>query len=228
VRTHDSCKHYSHSDHKFEWTTEEWAKYCNDSASKFGYSVETGGIGRAVEPDPWMREDTLGFASQVALFRRRTTSTPQPVRLDHLLNFAATPPVVLRAKHIHDPHPLSPDELALPSDSDQVREAAKEAMVYNRKGTLTFNDLWNHGEISLKCMGDIGALVRAFERTHIDPDTWLVEDEAEGWETKLTWKNFGTSQASVWSNPAILTQVVSSGSCRSRNTTIGCKYVARY
>ncbi|KAF8529859.1 hypothetical protein JB92DRAFT_3194105 [Gautieria morchelliformis] len=197
---------FRHSDHKFEWTAEEWAAYCNDAASKYGYSVDIGGIGGAVEPDPWSREDALGFASQIALFRRITPDAPQPVKLDELRNFAATSQAVLRAKHIHEPHPLSPDELALPPNLAQVREAAKEAIAYNRKGTLTFNDLWKHGEISLKCMGDVGALVRAFERTHIDPDAWLVEDETEGWETKVTWKSFGASQVPVAQPRNLLTK----------------------
>lgn len=183
----------SHSDHKFEWTTEEWTNYCTDSATNFGYSVEIDGIGLAVEPDPWHREDRLGFASHVALFRRLDSCTPRIARPD-LINFAATSQLILRAKHIHEPHPLSYPELALPSNLDEVRNAVKEAMTANRNGTLTFNDLWKYGEISLKCKGDIGALVRAFERTNHDPDTWLVENEAEAWETRVTWKGYGMSE----------------------------------
>lgn len=189
----DFCKDNSHSDHKLEWTTEEWTKYCTDSAANFGYSVEVGGVGIAVEPDPWHREESLGFASQVALFRRLNTCASQTVRLG-LENFAATPQIILRAKHIHEPHPLSLDELASPPNLDEVRSAVKEAMTTIRNGTLTFNDLWKHGEISLKCKGDIGTLVRAFERENHDSDTWIVEDKTEAWETRVTWKSYGKSE----------------------------------
>lgn len=185
-------KNPSHPDHKFEWTTEEWTSFCTESASKFGYTVEISGVGHAIEPDPWNREDNLGYASQTALFRRLNSSAPLPDCLNNI-NTTATPQPVLRARHIHEPHPLSLEELAIPSDLDEVLEAVKEAMTDNFKKTMTFNELWSHGQISLKCKGDVGGLVRAFEASRLDPDTWLMENETEAWETKVTWKKFGMS-----------------------------------
>jgi small RNA 2'-O-methyltransferase len=198
VNKHDFSKITSHSDHKFEWTPEEWTTFFTESASKFGYAVEVGGVGLAVEPDPWNREDNLGYASQVALFRRLDSSAPQAGCLDHV-NFATMPRHVLLARHVHELHPLSLKELALPPNLDQVREAVKEVMSDNSKRTLTFNEIWSHGAISLRCKGDVGALVRAFEVATLDPDTWLVDDETEAWETRVTWKKFGVSNRVVCS-----------------------------
>ncbi|KAK7032263.1 hypothetical protein VNI00_013222 [Paramarasmius palmivorus] len=61
---------FRHDDHKFEWTVEEFNEYCVKEAKEWGYEVQTGDVGRAMEADPYERDGELGGASQVAIFRR--------------------------------------------------------------------------------------------------------------------------------------------------------------
>lgn len=51
-----------HRDHRFEWTRAEFATWAEATAARYGYRVETGGIG----PD----DDEVGAPTQRALFRR--------------------------------------------------------------------------------------------------------------------------------------------------------------
>ncbi|KAF8591060.1 hypothetical protein K439DRAFT_1402650 [Ramaria rubella] len=192
---------FRHHDHKLEWTTEEWNQYCSESAASFGYSVEIAGIGRAVEPDPWNREQKLGYASQVAIFRRRDDEQPHVDESSLLRSTCDFAPHKLRTRHVHQPHPLSLEELNVPPNVDEIRRAVMEAMKDNREDAMTFFQLWKYGEISLKCKGDIGALARAFEVASLDADVWIVEDnKVDAWETKLTWKNFGENNHLVYSS----------------------------
>ncbi|KAI0714296.1 hypothetical protein C8T65DRAFT_738763 [Cerioporus squamosus] len=63
---------FRHHDHKFEWTVEEFGAWCAAVAEDWGYELaEVGGVGRAQETDEWGRDEALGWASQVAAFRRR-------------------------------------------------------------------------------------------------------------------------------------------------------------
>jgi len=186
----------SHLDHKFEWTTEEWTKYCTDAASKFGYAVDISGVGLAVEPDPWKRESELGFASQVAAFRRLDTELPK----GHGFRSETRNRPVLRAKHLHLTYPLSIEELAHPAVLAEVCGAVTAAMTENRERSMTLFELWLQGEVSLKCAGDIGTLVRAIKPENIDHEEWEVEDETKGWEARVSWKNFGkfSSLIKLW------------------------------
>ncbi|KAL5012431.1 hypothetical protein ScPMuIL_010982 [Solemya velum] len=61
-----------HSDHKFEWTRQEFQNWCNNTALEYDYSVEYSGIG-----DPPAESQHLGHCSQAAIFLR--TSQQQPV-----------------------------------------------------------------------------------------------------------------------------------------------------
>lgn len=38
-----------HQDHRFEWTREEFTKWCNTWASEYSYRVQVDGIGQEVE-----------------------------------------------------------------------------------------------------------------------------------------------------------------------------------
>ncbi|KAG2067475.1 hypothetical protein BDR04DRAFT_1105001 [Suillus decipiens] len=61
---------FRHHDHKFEWTIEEFQEWCEGIAQEWGYDVDTTTVGRAQEKDEWGRDEELGGASQVAVFRR--------------------------------------------------------------------------------------------------------------------------------------------------------------
>ncbi|KAF8525787.1 hypothetical protein BU17DRAFT_41023 [Hysterangium stoloniferum] len=179
---------FRHHDHKFEWTVEEWRSYCMESAAAFGYEVEVGGVGLAVEPDPWNREDNLGFASQVAVFRRKNAPVTDGRDLAGV-NPHHKP--VLQAVHTHEPHPLSSEELSFPSDREKVHQAVREAMNEREESTLTFAELWSHGVVSMRCKGQIGELERHFKSDGLDPDEWVVIKAENGWETAVTWKRHG-------------------------------------
>jgi 3' terminal RNA ribose 2'-O-methyltransferase Hen1 len=51
-----------HPDHRFEWTRAEFAGWCRDVASAWGYDVELRGVG---DEDP-----ELGSPTQLGVFRR--------------------------------------------------------------------------------------------------------------------------------------------------------------
>ncbi|KAJ6802184.1 small RNA 2'-O-methyltransferase-like [Iris pallida] len=58
------CKFRNH-DHKFEWTRQQFEQWSVDLAGRHNYSVEFSGVGGSGDVEP-------GFASQIAVFRRRS------------------------------------------------------------------------------------------------------------------------------------------------------------
>lgn len=58
-----TCKFRNH-DHKFEWTRAQFEQWASELAARQDYSVEFSGVGGAADVEP-------GFASQIAIFRRR-------------------------------------------------------------------------------------------------------------------------------------------------------------
>jgi small RNA 2'-O-methyltransferase len=59
------CKFRNH-DHKFEWTRIQFENWANNLASKHRYGVEFSGVGGS--------GDEPGFASQIAVFKRGSSS----------------------------------------------------------------------------------------------------------------------------------------------------------
>ncbi|CAN4081978.1 unnamed protein product [Withania somnifera] len=66
-----SCKFRNH-DHKFEWTRQQFCQWASELASRHNYDVEFSGVGGEPNKEP-------GFASQIAVFRRKDSS---PVNAD--------------------------------------------------------------------------------------------------------------------------------------------------
>ncbi|PHT55601.1 hypothetical protein CQW23_04087 [Capsicum baccatum] len=66
-----SCKFRNH-DHKFEWTRQQFGQWASELASRHNYGVEFSGVGGEPNKEP-------GFASQIAVFRRKDNS---PVKAD--------------------------------------------------------------------------------------------------------------------------------------------------
>lgn len=60
-----SCKFRNH-DHKFEWTRDQFNCWATELATRHNYSVEFSGVGGSANIEP-------GFASQIAVFRSRST-----------------------------------------------------------------------------------------------------------------------------------------------------------
>lgn len=70
-----SCKFRNH-DHKFEWTRAQFETWASDLAEKHNYGVEFSGVGGAADVEP-------GFASQIAIFRRREDNTMNEESANH-------------------------------------------------------------------------------------------------------------------------------------------------
>ncbi|KAK6797161.1 hypothetical protein RDI58_004863 [Solanum bulbocastanum] len=66
-----SCKFRNH-DHKFEWTRQQFCQWASELALRHNYDVEFSGVGGEPNKEP-------GFASQIAVFRRKDSS---PVNAD--------------------------------------------------------------------------------------------------------------------------------------------------
>jgi len=174
---------FRHNDHKFEWTSEEWIAYCTSAAQKFGYMVEIDGIGQAVEPDPWHREETLGFATQVAVFKRLDDAIPRNVVLN--LPEPLRKPV-LRAHYHHKKHPVSDTEHV---NLEDVRAIVEEQMRANSAGTMTLSELWHEGQVGVSCKGDIGILLHALGH-ETAKESWVLGCVEDGWSMEVTWKAF--------------------------------------
>ncbi|KAL6542684.1 hypothetical protein OROHE_010204 [Orobanche hederae] len=68
-----SCKFRNH-DHKFEWNRAQFEQWASDLAARHNYDVEFSGVGGAADVEP-------GFASQIAIFRRRRDNVTEDVDL---------------------------------------------------------------------------------------------------------------------------------------------------
>ncbi|XP_022896891.1 small RNA 2'-O-methyltransferase-like isoform X1 [Olea europaea var. sylvestris] len=66
---------FRNHDHKFEWTRAQFNHWASDLAERHNYDVEFSGVGGKADVEP-------GFASQIAIFRRRDSSLKN-VELEH-------------------------------------------------------------------------------------------------------------------------------------------------
>jgi hypothetical protein len=155
---------FRHHDHKFEWTVEEFKEWCESAAEEWGYSVVVGTIGRALEKDPWGREEECGGASQVAEFTRkegsefvemrRTKSAVVELKADQEKEH------VLLKTHQHTAHPSS----QRPVESlREISEAVKLKMEQLEESLMRFEELWFEQEIAILCGGWIELLMDAVE-----------------------------------------------------------------
>lgn len=69
-----ACKFRNH-DHKFEWTRQQFNQWASDLATRHNYSVEYSGVGGVDGVEP-------GFASQIAVFRRKENGCPENLSAD--------------------------------------------------------------------------------------------------------------------------------------------------
>ena len=168
---------FRHHDHKFEWTPEEFREWCEAEASQWGYSVEVDGIGRAHEPDPWDRDEMLGFATQTALFRRkddasggallkdgRKSSDPQPpdisTRSDDDAPGGSQHQHTLVSDHYHPANPCAGKPLSL--EKIQALIERRVSKYYTSNGYSVW-DVWVERDISEACGGSIETLLAAIE-----------------------------------------------------------------
>lgn len=175
---------FRHSDHKFEWTPEEFAEWCQGVALEWGYEVEISGVGKAQEKDEWGRDEELGWASQVAAFRRRddimSTRMREEKCVDVLKNALTKTRHQAAAQFSYKQHSLAgrPDNSA-----SGVSNCIKIMMQKYQQRTATIHEYWFEEEVSTQCGGLLQRLVLALEsdedlllhRRGRNPLDWVIE-----------------------------------------------------
>lgn len=164
---------FRHSDHKFEWTKEEFESWCNETAREWGYDVERTSIGRALDPDPWGRDEELEGASSVALFRRRddVDSRMREERGRAMMKALALNGPSHEALAIYQ-HSAEPAAMK-PKPLSEIANCVKTKMEEFREAFMRLEEIWFEPEITEACGGWIEFLVRAVEES---PDLNLRRD----------------------------------------------------
>ena len=152
----------------------------------WGYEVKVSSVGRAVEVDPWGREEDLGGATSVAEFRRIDVGggggrEEKEQRARAIITSLTLPnaPHTLLTTHTHPAHPSSQHPLPLPI----IAQRAKSKMEEYREAFMRMEELWFERDVSIACGGYIEMLVRAIEEC---PDLVLKKegDESDGGTTR--------------------------------------------
>ena len=167
---------FRHHDHKFEWTREEFTTWCEETAKEWGYSAQQTSIGRALNQDPWERDEELQGATSVVVFRklgdmdnwereRKGRTLIQSLGLD------GTPHEAL-VIHKHLAHPAT----MKPTSLEDIAQKVKSKMEEYREGFMRVEELWFEQEIAVMCGGWIEMLVRAVEEC---PDL-VLRNEVDG------------------------------------------------
>ena len=154
---------FRHPDHKFEWTVDEFVRWCKSVAHQWGYAVETATIGIPKEPDPWGRDGILGGATQVASFRRLDDRFSKAVR-EHgtqAVRSAINETHTLVARHHHEAHPRA----GYPSDLREIEEAM--VLKFQQWGDVIFGvqELWFADNLPVLCGGSIDVMIDTAERS---------------------------------------------------------------
>lgn len=193
---------FRHNDHKFEWTREEFTIWCEETAREWGYNVQQTSIGRALEQDPWGRDEELQGATSVVVFRRlgdmdnwererKGRAFIQSLGLDE------TPHEAL-AIHKHLAHATA----MKPRPLEDIAKKVKSKMEEYRERFMRVEELWFEQEIAVMCGGWIEMLVRAIEES---PDL-VLKNEEDGvkrgrsmWSVELSggYPEFGEGDRSV-------------------------------
>ncbi|KAG6857401.1 hypothetical protein H0H87_004763 [Tephrocybe sp. NHM501043] len=175
---------FRHSDHKFEWTADEFQRWCDDTATEWGYEVEVSSIGRSIEVDEWGRDAELGGATSVAVFRRCDMDGREQRgrKVLEALKLGSSPHELL-VNYKHSAHESSEK----PHPLDEIGLKIKAKMEEFREGFMRVEELWFERDIAVLCGGWIEILVRGVERSEFlvlkrdDEDVkgkranWIVE-----------------------------------------------------
>ncbi|KAJ7761990.1 hypothetical protein DFH07DRAFT_814812 [Mycena maculata] len=158
---------FRHHDHKFEWTPEEFAEWCHGAAEEWGYDIEElGGVGRPIEDDPWGRDDALGDASLVVVFRRKEDGqvAEREERGRSALKTLGLggEPHQLLAIHLHKAHEMSRRPPTLESVK-AIGDVVKAKMESFREAIVSLEQIWFEQEVSVLCGGWIEVLIWAVE-----------------------------------------------------------------
>jgi len=162
---------FRHSDHKFEWTREEFQAWCQETAKEWGYEVNETSIGCAIEADPWQRE--LQGATQVAAFYKvdKMSDEEREERARRKLQELSVEGEEHQCLASYQ-HPASPSAKK-PRSLEEIAKIAKARMEEYRLSFMRMEELWFEPEIAAMCGGWIEMLVRAVEES---PDLNLKRD----------------------------------------------------
>lgn len=156
---------FRHHDHKFEWTKDEFITWCKETAIEWGYDVEYTSIGRALETDPWGRDDELEGATSVAVFRRRDdTGNETREQRGRTIIQSLTPSGTSHeplALYIHEADPAAKS----PRPLDEIANFVKSKMEEYREVFMRLEELWFEPDIATMCGGWLEFLVRAVEHS---------------------------------------------------------------
>ena len=192
---------FRHSDHKFEWTRDEFKGWCASQAEEWEYDVECGAIGRSTDPDPWGRDHTPSGeplrATFTAIFRRRADrhhppgtpvdSDPDP---GSETTTRAHQPILTAA---HPAHPSSHAPLPL----DQIRDAVQERMLDRRDGdTAEVYDLWaDGGALARACGGELEVLFAAVDALVSGTRDWEWDGAGRSrWRRRIVWHGYAEQE----------------------------------
>lgn len=164
---------FRHDDHKFEWTTDEFEAWCDETAKEWGYDVEWTSIGRPLEFDPWGRDEELQGASFVAAFRTRNDVDNDMrekrgrARISELALSREPHEALAVYNHVANPATLKPKSLS------EIADLVKAKMEEFREAFMRVEEMWFEPSICTACGGWIELLVRAVEES---PDLNMKRD----------------------------------------------------
>lgn len=152
----------------------------------WGYSVETGGVGRAAEKDEWGRDEALGDATQVAAFKRRDSEgwdQRRRIQFEHTQEILGSVQGQhkLLAAHRHIAHEKASQPLGLAERGEVVKRTLTDL----RFSAMTLGDLWWEERVAAACGGWMELLAAAIvhhEELQLDPCKELPMSE---WTVQL-------------------------------------------
>jgi len=184
---------FRHSDHKFEWTRDEFKSWCISQAEEWGYDVEYGGIGRSIDPDPWGRDLTPSGeplrASFTALFRRRADRDQPPTTL---LDSETRTSHKLILDLAYPAHPSSNK----PSPLEQIRDAMQECILDRCDGNSSeVYDLWGDDALTVACGGSLETLFASIDTLVRETNDWEWDGAGRSrWRRRIVWNAYTERQ----------------------------------
>ena len=193
---------FRHSDHKFEWTRDEFQSWCASQAEQWGYDVECRAIGRATDPDPWGRDVTPSGeplrATFTAIFRRRADRHPAPATTR-----ADSDPGPGPCAHHHElvlatAHPAHPSSHR-PLPRAHIRAAVQERLLARRDGPAgEVYDLWADDAVARACGGALDALFAALDALVCETATrgeWAWDGAGRSrWRRRIVWHGYAARE----------------------------------
>ncbi|KAF7791203.1 hypothetical protein EIP86_002216 [Pleurotus ostreatoroseus] len=180
---------FRHDDHKFEWTVQEFTEWCTNVANEWGYTVDVSGVGKPREKDEWGRDDELGFASQIAKFRRKEGDAWIRTRRTRAEQSGIWTRTATRqqqkavAYYLHEAHTAA----GKISTSEEIVECLKVKLNAWNIGSATIHELWFEEDVSGSCGGWLNIFLAVVESRE---EFELRRNGNRTLDWTLTWSGF--------------------------------------